>query len=928
MAVQAAEIDKLPIYNENTVAVKNDWLVKKVTQKSAVYKSSNDKELILSNGLLTRRFRIAPNAATVSIKQLVTGEEFLRAVEPEAIMTLDGQTFQIGGLDGQPNNAFLKEEWIDQMKSNPAAFKFTGFETANTKARFAWKKRAEWMSQDMPWPPSGKSLTLNFKATDKILDAQASIQISDMDKNRKFLLADDFSNTVLAGEWKEVLSKNSSRSSFQNEGKPGEIMTLANCYTYAERELPEGVQVVECRVDPGTDTSAGWGPGITTVWPNRTVKFYLRPGQDCFGVSDNTNYKMQGKIKKGQPYYLRQVISSDKVICYASTDKKKWIKIAEISGQFGNPKAVRLGKTSQSGKNDDHSVTGKRIRCRVDNFRAYGKLKKAVNIPTSKLAKLTISVHYEIYDGIPLMCKWLTIRNDSNKSVTLNSFVSEIIAAVEPQSSAPKPTHWKLPNILAICDMNFGGANIDSGNPAVHWETDPAYTSQVNFAKKTPCLLKVYPPIGPEQEIKPGTVFESFRTFELPQDSTDRERKGLAERRLMRTAAPWITENPLMFHIRNAQPEKVKFAIDQCAEVGFDMVILSFGSGFNAENDNPEYLAQIRKLVDYAHKKGVTLGGYSLLASRRVERGSNIVGVKPRFGNSPCLCSKWGIKYFDKIYNLYKTTGLDNFEHDGSYPGDACKSTVHPGHKGYEDSQWNQWVKIRNLYRWMRGNGIYLNVPDFYFLQGSSRTGMGYREVNWSLPRKEQELHERQNIYDGTWTKTGSMGWMHVPLTQYHGGGAAATIEPLKDHLQHYEQRLYNLLSSGVTGVFRGNRLYDTDKTEDMVKKMVDWYRKYKAILDSDIIHLRRADGRDIDYILHVNPNLEEKGMLMVYNPLAESVKKKIRVPLYYTGITASAIVSHEDKDAVKIPLSRDYSIELTVTVPAHSTTWYVIKDM
>ena len=30
------------------------------------------------------------------------------------------------------------------------------------------------------------------------------------------------------------------------------------------------------------------------------------------------------------------------------------------------------------------------------------------------------------------------------------------------------------------------------------------------------------------------------------------------------------------------------------------------------------------------------------------------------------------------------------------------------------------------------------------------------------------------------WTKAPSLGWMFVPLTQYHGGGTAATIEPLE----------------------------------------------------------------------------------------------------------------------------------------------------
>ncbi|MEK4359244.1 hypothetical protein NYE48_19525 [Paenibacillus sp. FSL M7-1455] len=48
---------------------------------------------------------------------------------------------------------------------------------------------------------------------------------------------------------------------------------------------------------------------------------------------------------------------------------------------------------------------------------------------------------------------------------------------------------------------------------------------------------------------------------------------------------------------------------------------------------------------------------------------------------------------------------------------------------------------------------MYLNVPDWYFLNGSNKTGMGYREVNWDLPRERQLMLARQNIFDGTWKK-------------------------------------------------------------------------------------------------------------------------------------------------------------------------------
>ena len=49
--------------------------------------------------------------------------------------------------------------------------------------------------------------------------------------------------------------------------------------------------------------------------------------------------------------------------------------------------------------------------------------------------------------------------------------------------------------------------------------------------------------------------------------------------------------------------------------------------------------------------------------------------------------------------------------------------------------------------------GIFLNVPDSYFLAGSNETGMGHRETNWSLPRATREIIERQNIFDCDETK-------------------------------------------------------------------------------------------------------------------------------------------------------------------------------
>ncbi|NKB65455.1 MAG: alpha-galactosidase [Candidatus Latescibacteria bacterium] len=693
-----------------------DWLLDDSSYQAGAFRGGSDTDLILTNDLVRRHFRLAPNAATVGFDNLANGQAILRGVKPEAEIELDGVAWEIGGLQGQPNYAFLRPQWIDTLSAAPNAWQFVGFAQGSLQERLSWK-RVRHHAPDIEWPPRGQYLRMDY-----------------------------------------------------------------------------------------------------------------RPPND------------------------------------------------------------------------------------------------------SPLApELALSIHYELYDGLPLMAKWLSLHNGSKTIVVVNRCTSEILAAVEYSSVVEHRGQTNPPpNIHVETDYSFGGdAAANASIHSVHWEEDPDFDTQVNYLKRTKCLLKVGPQIGPEESLPPGQTFTSCRAFILPFDSFERERNGLAQRRMYRTLAPWATENPLMMHVRFADWDTVKTAIDQCAEVGFELVIMTFGSGFDIENDAPEYLEQMRQYAHYARSKGIELGGYSLLASRSIDADNDVVmppGQEPTFGHSPCLESHWGQAYFAKLYRFYEQTGQTLLEHDGSYPGDVCASTQHPGHSGLADSQFRQWRAIADFYRWCRARGIYLNVPDYYYLAGSNKSGMGYRETNWSLPRAEQVFHCRQNIYDGTWEKTPSMGWMFVPLTEYHGGGEAATIEPLAEHIDHYRAMLHSNLALGVQACYRGPRLYDTDAVRLMVEEQVTWYKKYRDILESDLIHGRRADGRDLDWMLHVNPRLPHKGMLVIFNPLTKPVERTVSVNLYYTGLTDTVRIRREEGPARKMALSRDYTIGLDVSLEPESSTWYVIE--
>lgn len=553
-----------------------------------------------------------------------------------------------------------------------------------------------------------------------------------------------------------------------------------------------------------------------------------------------------------------------------------------------------------------------------------------------ELAGLCIKVHYALYDGIPLLCKWVSIDNQSSNSrFKLDRVLNEILAMPEEESAVVgKPEQMKKPQGIYI-ETNYAFNNAmryNISDQTTHWKTDSAYTSQVNYYYETPCILEVYPDFAPGIELQAGEHFESIRTYELLLDSYDRERRGLMVRKMYRTVAPWTTQNPIFMHLVSKNDEQVRSIIDQCTETGYEGVILSFGSHCNMEDTSAANIQRWKTLTDYAHSKKILIGSYSLFSSRRISDEHDVINPltgKPGgafFGNAPCFGSAWGLAYLEKLKFFMSKTGFDIFENDGPYPGDRCASTTHPGHRGLEDSQWRQMALQKSLYRWCNENGIYVNAPDWYFLDGTHKIGLGYREVNFSLPRAQQKILNRQNIFDGTWEKTPSMGWGFVPLTVYQGGGAEAVLEPLSEHLNDYEQLMVQYYGAGIQACYRGPRLYDTETTKQTVIRVIDWYKRYRQILNADIIHLRRPDGRDWDGILHVDPNLPEKGLLMLYNPLKVPIKRSIQVPLYYAGLETTAVFKEKGGKAQKLKLNRNYEATLEVEIPAEGYTWYVVN--
>ena len=86
-----------------------------------------------------------------------------------------------------------------------------------------------------------------------------------------------------------------------------------------------------------------------------------------------------------------------------------------------------------------------------------------------------------------------------------------------------------------------------------------------------------------------------------------------------------------------------------------------------------------------------------------------------------------------------------------------------------------------------------------------------------------------------------------------------------------------------------------------------------------------------IDAIMHVNPFLEEKGLIMVFNPLSSDiVSDTLRVPIYYTGLAESASVNLVDSSGkiVSYEVDRNGNIHIDMSgMKALGIEWYVIKS-
>lgn len=529
-------------------------------------------------------------------------------------------------------------------------------------------------------------------------------------------------------------------------------------------------------------------------------------------------------------------------------------------------------------------------------------------------------VRYEVYDNMPVIMKLVTVKNIGESETVIDNITTDIISITENR------------------DMIFVDSDYNSTTDFLGLELSK-YAK--NYARYSYDFLEVAPKYRMNVKLSPNETLDSIITYELLFGADYYEQRLIEVKEMYRRIAPWCTDNVTFFHLISNSPSAICKAADQCAETGVEMIIQSFGSGVNMESDNDWYLNRIKKAYDYGHDKGLRMGAYTLAYVKNYRPVRGHEALNHDYSHiCRCLACDWANKYMKNVLRFIDRTGADAVEIDGPYGMLMCSGGKTHNHDDFTDSQYKQWKSsVVDWYNEIKRRGVYINAPDWHFLNGTNRSGVGYEEIAFSEKRAEQLVTSRIYYYKGTFSKNPSQGWGFLPLNVYHGGGKDAMFAPTDENAFEFDWAMAQIAASGVWPTIRGKHVYDSEKGKEILTKWTGIYKKYRDVLNGITVHFMppRIDTDNptrttcIDAIMSQLPYGENRGFVMFFNQTDKERTEKITLPVYYTGLTnldaPPAPFENTKNSDVKFPIYGDEIAPLVIKARDGSKRTYITDD-
>jgi len=798
----------LPSLTKAWFSQSNDWLVSTSIPPSTSLTTSPDGSVItLSNGLISRSFIINPCFATVEYMREDTQTTFLRGLSPEATLTLNNVSINIGGcLNSDPHaNPEFWSRTTAILSNDPQSINYTGYRTSTPDEPFSWTP-GEWHSPStIVWPPKGLKLMVDFTVTGS-----------------------------------------------------GPDINGTNFTTISDYEYP-------C-------DSSGCLTGFISC-NNNSV-----PGQ-C---------------------------SWDKSI--AASECAKWDLCAGINCNYGRSDCQARGLPFV--------------------FQPSTSFSTSYKVGPHPAAGTVITVNYEMYDGLPVLRKWLSAAVGTNpgdtQSVVVNTVINEILRA--PNFAPEMMTiHEVQANNPTPFSEQVVPSNPAPGRGKQYWffdeEWDACCDQELHVPYTYYTLLQIGygddeafgGPTGPGALITSNRSWEGQSTRFLLHDTSDWNRQGIGIRKMQSVIAPQLLATPIEWMITDiSTTEAFQTSLSQASQVGIELIIVGYGAaGYcgmcPGQLQNATWVNWFKQQVQFGASLNppVKVSAYTLMQmngwGEGVPTAEQVLNRDGSRGPIACFATDFHAAYRQSILNFVNEVGLSGVETDGQYENAACADDGSNGsdhhHNGLIGSYDAQLDATSSFNEALKSYGLYQTGADAYWMSGANRWNHADTDAGYSLPYLWDRLNiGRDYIYDSTTTRLHSSGGYGIGDPKNN----ANQCEPYPGRLLCIDYTLASFYGQGVIPNAVASTLWDpSDPQADAIRYIyANWtafYTAHRPILASpQVEHLVRPTSRNYEASAFLNPQptATERGFVSVYNPINATTTTNLYVPLYYANIKPMTVVS------------------------------------
>ncbi|MCQ6563248.1 hypothetical protein [Paenibacillus mendelii] len=528
------------------------------------------------------------------------------------------------------------------------------------------------------------------------------------------------------------------------------------------------------------------------------------------------------------------------------------------------------------------------------------------------LPPVELVIEYEIADELPMLTKNVRVYNVSSSPITVDNVTVDIVRLFEGkiELSVFSDYYWSIQ------------------------KEDDYYVpfSRFEFPK----------PIG--MELIQGEHFETFKCYEAV-TSGNKDEASIILHRLYKQIAPWITSPQIKQIVATCKSyeELLAFA-DNAAEDGVESVEFFVGQLFTNTGDYiprpdlfPNGEEDMKMLVDYYHSKNLTVLPYcsttiawhsSEICKQHPEwqyLGPDGIRYSPEGLGNMCYQSPWGDYIRTKLLHLLDHIGFDGLAIDGPYHGLPCLEADH-SHANPQSVEFMNWMWEKRFFKEITDRNKMITAPQemqSMFLGLSQRPG-GYREEDQNVMGGMRLVTQsRAFVYDSRYKDPACATWTSANLETYHGH----SIEPSEENTATYDHALGGMFGYGHSGVLYGKKAYIGNKTNTIFQKWISFYKKYRATLAGEMVHLARPNGFEPDAVMHVSMEAEIPSVLVVFNPVDEEKTITLELPLKYAGFAGGEEALIETIGAVNLD-SRGHGVVTLTLQPHEIATMEIIKRM